>query len=209
MKRILLIAALATLLLSATSLKAQLGFHAGYAPQTLSVAATANDLPANPSTRMQGFFGGVHYNRTVVGDLGLTAAVQIRLNSATSNTAEYTFQDWQFIADLPILLNYGVTVADNLTLGAFAGPVLSYGISYTQKTADAETYEVITSTDRYGTSAPASALKRFEASAAGGMFLKYKGFVLFGGYRLGLNDLDRMNDCTTKTRGFFVGIGVD
>ena len=87
--------------------------------------------------------------------------------------------------------------------------MLSYGISYTQKTTDAETYEVITSIDRYGTSVPAYALKRFELAAAGGMFLKFKGFVLFGGYRLGLNDLDSMNGCTTKPRGFFVGIGVD
>ena len=207
MKKSIFFAALATLLLLAVNAKAQLGFHAGYAPQTLSV--TLNTGTPSPHILMQGFFGGVHYNRAIFGGMGFTAAFQIRMNSATVNTPEYTTQDWQFLADLPLLLNYGITVADKLTLGAFAGPMLSYGISYTQKTTDAETYEVITSIDRYGTSVPAYALKRFELAAAGGMFLKFKGFVLFGGYRLGLNDLDSMNGCTTKPRGFFVGIGVD
>lgn len=209
MKKTLFFVALATLLLSATSVKAQLGFHAGYAPQTLSVTVNpATSIVPASDTRMQGFFGGVHYNRAIIGDLGATAALQIRLNSATVSTEEYIMQDWQFLADLPILLNYGFTVADQLTLGAFAGPVLSYGISYTQKTTDPENYEVISTIDRYD-AAPAYALKRFEASAAGGMFLKFKSFVLFGGYRLGLNDLDRMNDRSTKSRGFFVGIGID
>lgn len=207
MKKSIFFAALATLLLLAVNAKAQLGFHAGYAPQTLAV--TLDNNTATPRVPMHGFFGGVHYNRAIFGGMGFSAAFQIRMNSATVDTEDYTTQDWQFLADLPLLLNYGITVADRLTLGAFAGPMLSYGISYTQKTTDAETYEVVTSTDRYGTSVPAYALKRFELAAAGGMFLKFRGFVLFGGYRIGLNDLDSMNNCTTKPRGFFVGIGVD
>ena len=207
MKKHLFFVTLVMLLMQVGTVKAQLGFHAGYAPQNLSVTLNT-DIPT-PRVLMQGFFGGVHYNRAILGDLGFTAAVQIRMNSATVNTQEYTTQDWQFLADLPLLLNYGITVADKLTLGAFAGPMLSYGISYTQKTSDAETYEVITSIDRYGTSVPTYALMRFELAAAGGMFLKFTGFVLFGGYRLGLNDLDSINSCTTRPRGVIVGIAVD
>ena len=208
MKKAFLFVVLATLLLSATRAQAQLGFHAGYAPQTFSISA--NSITADMSAgRMHGFFGGVHYSRSVLGGLGFTAAAQIRLNSATVSTEEYITQDWQFLADVPLLLNFGFTVANKLTLGAFAGPMLSYGISYTQKTTDAETFEVITTTDRYGTSVPAVALKRFEAAAVGGVFLKFRSFALFGGYRLGLNDIDMMSDCTTKAKGFFVGIGVN
>ena len=33
--------------------------------------------------------------------------------------------------------------------------------------------------------------------------------MIFGGYRLGFNDLDRMADQTTKPRGFFVGVGIN
>ena len=207
MKKHLFFVTLVMLLMQVGTVKAQLGFHAGYAPQNLSVTLNT-DIPT-PRVLMQGFFGGVHYNRAILGDLGFTAAVQIRLNSATVNTQEYTTQDWQFLADLPLLVNYGFSVGHDITIGAFAGPMLSYGVSYTQKITDAETYEVITSVDRYGTSVPAYALKRFEAAAAGGVFFKYKGFVLFGGYRLGLNDLDKMNDCTTRPRGIIVGIAVD
>lgn len=208
MKKFLFFAAL-TLLLSATRAQAQLGFHAGYAPQTFAVSGMTVDGTTTLPRLSHGFFGGVHYNRAIVKGLGFTAAAQIRLNSATVNTSEYTTQDWQFLADVPLLLNYGFSVADRLTLGAFAGPMLSYGISYTQKTTDAVTFELITTTDRYGTSVPAYALKRFEAAAAGGIFLKFRGFVLYGGYRLGLNDIDRMSNCNTRARGFFVGIGVD
>ena len=207
MKKLLFFVAMVILLMQAGTVKAQMGFHAGYAPQTLSVNLNT-DIPA-PRNLMQGFFGGVHYNRVILGDLGFTAAVQIRMNSATVNTQEYTTQDWQFLADLPLLVNYGFSVGQNVTIGAFAGPMLSYGISYTQKNTDANTYEVITSIDRYGTSVPTYALKRFEAAAAGGVFLKYRGFVFYGGYRLGLNDLDKMNDCTTRPRGVIVGIAVD
>lgn len=207
MKKHLFFVTFVMLLMQAGTVKAQLGFHAGYAPQTLSVTLNT-DIPT-PHNLMQGFFGGVHYNRAILGDLGFTAAVQIRMNSATVNTSEYTTQDWQFLADLPLLVNYGFSVGHNITIGAFAGPMLSYGISYTQKTTDAETYEVITSIDRYGTSVPAYALKRFEAAVVGGAFFKYRGFVLFGGYRFGINDLDKMNGCTTRPRGVVVGIAID
>ena len=43
----------------------------------------------------------------------------------------------------------------------------------------------------------------------GGLFLEYKSFMLYGGYRLGLLDLDKMDNMTTKARGFFVGIGIN
>lgn len=209
MKKTLFFFALAMLLLSATRLQAQLGFHAGYAPQNFTVsglpAGAENTLPS----LSHGFFGGVHYNFAIVDKLGFSAALQIRLNSATVNTEEEITQDWQFLADLPLLLKYGFSLGHDMSIGVFAGPMLSYGISYTQKTTDAETYEVIVSRDRYGTSDPEYAMKRFEVGGAGGLFFKFRSFMLFGGYRLGFNDIDRRSDCSTKPRGFIVGLGIN
>ena len=213
MKKTFLFFALTTLMLLAVKAEAQVGFHAGYAPQTLSVSGATVLGDAELNTHYQGFFGGVHYNFSILDNLDFVAALQIRMNSTSSKSAEngtpYDTQDWQFIADLPLQLGYAFTLTENLDLGIFAGPVLSYGISYTQKSADPETFEVINSIDRYNTSYPLSALNRFELNVDGGLFLEYKSFMLFGGYRLGLLDLDKMDNMTTKARGFFVGIGIN
>ena len=205
MKKTLFFFALTTLLLSVTKLQAQLGFHAGYAPQTFAVSGqTADGTTALPKLS-HGFFGGVHYGRSLIGDLGFNAALQIRLNSSTVTTTDEITQDWQFFADLPLLLSYGFPLGHDITLGAFAGPMFSYGISYTQKTTDAENFEVISSTDLYAS----SALKRFEVGGMGGVFFKFRSYMLFGGYRMGFNDLDKMDNCTTRPQGFFVGLGIN
>lgn len=204
MKKAFLFLALATLLLQAVKVNAQVGFHAVYAPQTLSVSGDTET-----TIRYQGFFAGVHYNFTILDNLDFVAALQVRMNSTSSKGTEYDTQDWQFIADMPLEFGYAFPLTENLDLGFFVGPVLSYGISYTQKYTDPETFEVIKSIDRYNTSVPLSALRRFELNVDGGLFLEYKSFMLFGGYRLGLMDLDKMDNITTKARGFFVGIGIN
>lgn len=213
MKKTFLFLALATLLLLAVKAEAQIGFHAGYAPQTLSISGSTDIGDASTTIRYQGFFAGVHYNFTIRDNFDFVAALQVRMNSTSSKSADtgadYDTQDWQFIADMPLEFGYAFPLTENLDLGIFVGPVLSYGISYTQKRTDPETYEVINSIDRYNTNLLSSALRRFELNVDGGLFLEYKSFMLFGGYRLGLMDLDKMNGVTTKARGFFVGIGIN
>lgn len=209
MKKPFLFLALATLLLLAVKAEAQVGFHAGYAPQTFSVSGSTVSGSADATIRYQGFFGGVHYNFDIVDDLDFIAGMQIRMNSTSSKGVEYDTQDWQFIADVPLQVCYSFELTDDLDLGIFAGPMVSYGISYTQKQTDPKTFEVINSIDRYNTSVPLSALRRFELNVDGGLYVEYKSFMLFGGYRLGLLDLDTVDTMTTKARGFFVGIGIN
>ena len=209
MKKPFLLLALVTLLLQAVKVEAQVGFHAGYAPQTLSVSGQTVMGDAMPSTHFQGFFGGIHFDYPILDNLTLIPALQIRLNTANSKSQDCNIEDWQFIADLPLQVSYCFPLGDDLGMGIFAGPMLSYGISYTQKTTDMETFEVITSIDRYNTDFQVSSLRRFEVNVDGGLFLKYKDFMLYSGYRMGLNDLDAVDSMTTKARGFFVGIGMD
>lgn len=209
MKKPFLFLALTTLLLLAVKAEAQVGFHAGYSPQTLSVKASSITDNTTSTIRYQGFFGGVHYDFDIVDNLDIVAALQIRMNSTSSKGSEYNSQDWQFIAELPLQLDYAFSLTDDLDLGVFAGPVLSYGISNMQKHTDPKTFELIQSIDRYNTSLPDYALRRFELNVDGGLFVEYKDFMLFGGYRFGLLDLDTMPNKTTKARGFFIGIGVN
>ena len=201
--------ALTTLLLLAVKAEAQVGFHAGYSPQNLSIKVS-NVIGDSLSTiRYQGFFGGVHYNFDITDNLDVVAALQIRMNSTSSKGTDYDTQDWQFIAELPIQLGYAFELTEDLDLGIFAGPVLSYGMSYTRKQTDPVTYDVINSIDCYNTSLQDYALRRFEVNVDGGLYVEYKSVMLFGGYRLGFLDLDTMPNRTTKARGFFVGIGVN
>ena len=208
MKKAFLFLALATLLLQAIKVEAQIGFYVGYTPQALTQTYTkvADDVY---TIRFHGFYGGIHYDFDIFGDFDLTVAAQIRLNSSSRTEDVYNIQDWQFLADVPLLLNYGFTIGDDIVLGPFVGPMFSYGISYRQKETDVVTNEVHTSTDRYGTEVPAYALKRFEVAVMGGMFFEFRDFMIYGGYRFGLNDLDIMDDFVTKPRGFFVGIGIN
>lgn len=213
MKRTILFLALATLLLPALKLNAQVGFHAGYAPQTLAVKGPAVADRESASTFYHGFFGGIHYNFDIVGDLGFVPALQIRMNSASGNDSQYETQDWQFGMDIPLLLSYDFDLGHDVGLGLFAGPTLSYGISFTRKYKDLTTHAAHHSVNRYGDNLPEQnqnlALRRFEIGAAGGAFVEYRDFMLFFGYRFGFNDLDRVADQTTKPRGFFVGVGIN
>lgn len=209
MKKTLFFFALTMLLLSATKLQAQLGFHAGYAPQTFAISGQTTDGTITLPGLSHGFYGGIHYHRAIADKFGFTAALQIRLNSVTVNETDFSTQDSQFLMDLPLLLNYGFSLGHNLTLGAFAGPMLSYGISYTYKITDAETYEVEATYNRYSTTESAYALRRFEVAAAGGLFFKFRSYMLYGGYRIGLNDLDKISGCATRPKGFFIGLSIN
>lgn len=211
MKRTILFLALATLMLPAVKLNAQVGFHAGYAPQNLIVKGPAVADKESVSTLYQGFYGGIHYSFDIVGDLDFDPALQIRVNSANGSDNQFETQDWQFVMDLPLFLNYDFDLGHDVGIGLFAGPTLSYGISFTRKYKDIETHAADHAVNRYddNLSSPELGLRRFEVGAAGGLLVEYRGFIIFGGYRLGFNDLDRMDGQTTKPRGFFVGIGIN
>jgi hypothetical protein len=78
MKKTLFFFALTMLLLSATKLQAQLGFHVGYAPQTYAISQSTESVASLPRLS-HGFYGGVHYHRDIVGNFGFTAASHVRL----------------------------------------------------------------------------------------------------------------------------------
>ena len=167
MKRTILILAFATLLLPAVKLNAQVGFHAGYAPQKLVVKGPAVADRESASTLYHGFFGGIHYSFDIVGDLDFVPALQIRVNSANGNDDQFETQDWQFVMDLPLLLNYDFDLGHDVGLGLFAGPTLSYGINFTRKYKDIVTHAADHAVNRYGEnlSYPELALRRLRLAA--------------------------------------------
>ena len=197
MKKVLAIVALVAALFVAGNVQAQSMVYAGYAPETF--------VTGNTSTNYQGFFAGFTQNFGLSQGIGVAAGAQFRMNTKSeSNTilgVTSTTKDNQFLVDVPILFNYGIAINRDLKVTPFVGPMLSLALAgNTKYTLGSST----TTTDWYGDN---SRMNRFNLYAVFGADVKFNQFNLFGGYRLGLLDLNSSDNVTTKTNGLFVGIG--
>ena len=197
MKKVLAIVALVAALFVAGNVQAQSMVYAGYAPETF--------VTGNTSTNYQGFFAGFTQNFGLSQGIGVAAGAQFRMNTKSeSNTilgVTSTTKDNQFLVDVPILFNYGIAINRDLKVTPFVGPMLSLALAgNTKYTLGSNT----TTTDWYGDN---SRMSRFNLYAVFGADVKFSQFNLFGGYRLGLLDLNSSDNVTTKTNGLFVGLG--
>ena len=197
MKKVLAIVALVAALFVAGNVQAQSMVYAGYAPETF--------VTGNTSTNYQGFFAGFTQNFGLSQGIGVAAGAQFRMNTKSeSNTilgVTSTTKDNQFLVDVPILFNYGIAINRDLKVTPFVGPMLSLALAgNTKYTLGSST----TTTDWYGDN---SRMSRFNLYAVFGADVKFSQFNLFGGYRLGLLDLNSSDNVTTKTNGLFVGLG--
>ena len=209
MKKFIAIVAFVAAMFVAGNAQAQLSVRFGYAPET----STSKYNSATTTQNYNGFFVGVHNNFMLKSGLGLTLGVQGRMNMRTEKetigTVTNTTKDRQFLLDVPVALNYTIAFGPNVKVTPFVGPMVSFGLS--GKTV-ASQHGGITgldfeeTLDWYGDDAM---LKRLNLSVMGGVNLKYIRMNLFAGYQMGLLDIDTFNDTTTKTSGFFVGLGYD
>lgn len=209
MKKLIAIVAFVAALFVAGNAQAQLSVRAGYAPETL----TSSYNNYSESDGFTGFFAGVYNNFDLKSGLGLTAGIQGRMNMRTDEEKEGTItvtaKTRQLLLDVPIALNYSIAFGSNVKVTPFVGPMVSFGLSAktTAKGSESITgYSVEETIDWYGDDA---ILKRFNLSVMGGVNLKYVRLNLFGGYMKGLLDIDTESNLTTKTSGFFIGLGYD
>ena len=178
----------------------------GYAPETFKTTVGNTTSTAE----YQGFFAGLTYNLPVSGNLGVATGAQFRMNMRnTQETLVVTTkqQRTQALIDIPVLLNYGIAVNRDLTVTPFVGPMLSiacYGNTKTTVTIPNLT-TTETNADWYDDNSNNS---RFNLNAVFGASLGYADFKLFGGYRLGLLDVDNSDNTKVQTSGFFVGVGM-
>ena len=203
MKKVTLILAAAFVMLFANNAQAQLGINFGYAPQTTTT--TVGSSSSNASTN--GYFVGVNYNKVLTGTIGLSFGVQGRYNykseTSTVLTVSTTTKETQMIVDVPILLNFGLILSDEAHLSVFAGPTFSYALSGNTNVSE---NVLNTSTDYpwYGENSNSSQL---DILGTLGAAITFKNYRIFGGYRLGLLDLDKRDKVKTTTNGIFVGLG--
>ena len=194
MRKVLAIMALVAALFVAGNVQAQT-IYAGYAPETF--------VTGNTSSNYQGFFAGFTQNFGLSQGIGVAAGAQFRMNTK-SGDAFFGFgtgKSTQTLIDVPILFNYGIAINRDLKVVPFVGPMLSLALTGNTKTTVGST---TFNNDWYGDN---SNMNRFNLYAVFGADVKFSQFNLFGGYRLGLLDLDTNDNSTLKANGFFVGLG--
>lgn len=197
MKKVLAIVALVAAMFIAGNVQAQSTIYAGYAPESF--------VSGNSSTNYQGFFAGFTQNFGLSKGIGVAAGAQFRMNTKSeSNTilgVTTTTKNSQFLVDVPILFNYGIGINRDITITPFVGPMVSLALAGNTKVSVGSS---TSTSDWYGDN---SRMSRFNLYAVFGADVKFSQFNLFGGYRLGLLDLNSSDNVTLKTNGLFVGLG--
>lgn len=202
MKKVLAIVALVAAMFVAGNVQAQNMIYAGYAPETFAYS--------NSSTNYQGFFVGFSRNVGISHGFGVAAGAEFRMNMKSTSELNGTLRtkSTQALIDVPVLFNYGIAVNRDLVITPFVGPMLSFAVAgnTNTKTFLGDTQLTNTDVNWYGDN---SDLNRFNVYAVFGADVKFSDFNLFGGYRLGLMDLEKSDYVTLKTNGLFVGIGMN
>lgn len=197
MKKVLAIVAFVAAMFIAGNVQAQSTIYAGYAPESFVSGST--------STNYQGFFAGFTQNFGLSKGIGVAAGAQFRMNTKSESTTilgvTTTTKNSQFLVDVPILFNYGIGINRDITITPFVGPMVSLALAGNTKVSVGSS---TSTSDWYGDN---SRLSRFNLYAVFGADVKFNQFNLFGGYRLGLLDLNSSDNVTLKTNGLFVGIG--
>ena len=195
MKKVFVFVALVAAMFVAGNVQAQSTIYAGYAPESF--------VSGNTSSSFQGFFAGFTKNFGLTKGIGVAAGAEFRMNTK-SGDAFFGFgtgKSTQTLIDVPILFNYGIGINRDITITPFVGPMVSLALTGNTKTTIGNSSF---NNNWYGDN---SSLNRFNLYAVFGADLKFSQFNLFGGYRLGLLDLNSNNNITMKTNGFFVGLG--
>ncbi len=198
MKKALAIVALVAAMFVAGNVQAQSTIYATYAPETF--------VAGSNSTNYQGFSVGFSQNIDLAKGIGVAAGAQFRMNMRNTTQTIWGItgktNETQTIIDVPILINYKVAVNRDLAIIPFVGPMPSLALTGVTKGADPLFGE--NSYNWYGDN---SNQGRFNLYAVFGTDVKFTNFNLFGGYRLGLLDLNKSDNASLKANGLFVGLG--
>ncbi|MBO7594580.1 MAG: outer membrane beta-barrel protein [Salinivirgaceae bacterium] len=194
--------ALVAAMFVAGNVQAQSTIYATYSPETF--------VSGNSSENYQGFSIGFSQNIGLYKGLGVAVGGQFRLNTnknvETLLTSTITTKNTQTIIDVPVMINYDLAINRDFSLIPMAGVMPSIGLTGNYKISTNESITNFTTeneTDWYAN----SNLSRFNLYAVFGLDVKYTNFNLFGGYRLGLLDLDTRDNVSLKTNGWFIGLG--
>ncbi len=125
------------------------------------------------------------------------------MNMKSETSTLLNVKETQIVVDVPILFNYKIAVNRDLAIVPLVGPMLSLALTGNTKKTENVLGNAV-NVNWYGDN---SSLSRFNLYAVFGADVKFNQFNLFGGYRLGLLDINKSNNIVTKTNGLFIGLG--
>ena len=177
-------------LLAAGNVHAQRMVYASYDPEIFT---------GGISKKLHGVTFGYLKDFEFSRELHVAVGAQYRMNVKYYTENGVDMNDQLMIIDVPVLLNYPIEIDGDVSFVPFGGPMASLAIAgYTAVGK--------TTVQWYDEN---SKLKRFNLYAVLGGDFCFEQFQLFGGVRLGLLDLSTSDLFMIKTKGFFVGIGLN
>lgn len=217
MKKALAILAFLSAMFVTGNVLAQTTINIGYSPETFKITYSSNTIKDN----YQGLHFGFVSNIKLVQEFGIAPGAQIQMNMKKEEEDLFTHtvdKDFQLLIDVPVLINYNISINNNFAITSFVGPMLSFGaIGNTNTTIMAGNTQLSkTNQSWYGEDGNyvidplfhRGPLNRFNLYAVFGANVRLASFNIYGGYRLGLLNILKGSDSTTvKTNGFFAGIG--
>lgn len=202
-------AVLAVALLFGGSIKAQnFGINFGYASENFPTITNPFFESTTSQGDLTGFFGGVNYNLKLSECWGISVGVQGRFYTREFETVMLFVpshvKEKQVIVDVPVLLNFAVPFNDESKLTLFAGGLASYTVvGSTTVSNNLSTNDIILQWND-----KKNGYKPFNPQATAGIALTIKYFRIFGGYSLGILDIDLDEQSKTTTSNIYMGLSV-
>ena len=190
MKKLLFMAAA---LLTAGFASAQITYSIGYLNSTQDF-----DYPILSPKDMtySGFSIGVDDNINLAGDLNVAPGIGMEFSFDKDDDKKYK----EFALFVPVDFNYGFAISDNFKLSVFAGPTFNLGLM--QKTTGDNDYELNYHDEDEGN------MGRFDILLGGGIWCDIQDqFRIKVGYKAGMLNTCKTDDCTRKTNVLSVSFG--
>lgn len=198
MKKIYVLVAFVATMLFASNANAQVGIHVGYAPESWSNENTTIDVNS--------YFAGLDFMVPVWQDLNLFVGGHFLWCTDRGDDNRFVFDTNHSTnvigVEIPVLLNYSFKIDENFKITPFAGPKFSYYIK--GRTRDESGHPLYEWFDEDNN----SKMNHFNISAALGVAFSYQHFHLYGGYSLGLYDMDQNDATKTTVGGPFFGLAL-
>lgn len=206
MKKVLM--TLALVAVAATSAFAQLSAGAGYLSNTQKTSYTSGSTTTTDAVTSKGFYAGADYTFDLGQGLGVVAGLkgaflfvpehEILLGTNTSKSSEI------YLA-VPVLANYSYALGNELTLFAYAGPTVAFGLSSKTVTTDKTGLtNSVTTTDNYGEDSTYGRVNVFLGAGIGVDVMNT--IRIKAGYDIGLLDRDNRDDYKINDAQWSVGV---
>lgn len=200
MKKVLFVLFAAALMAVPAKLSAQPSVEAGYVNSVQKMKASGSTV----SGTTNGVYVGANWNLELSKVFSLTPGVYYEF--LTTSDYKFSFASGsvqEHYANVPVLLNAGVNLVDNVRLFAFGGPTLSLGIaastsvdSGTGKGGNRKKHNLYSDDD----------YKRFDVLAGGGLGIEVNHhFRFMVGYNAGLLNRTSLDGATLKCNQLKIG----